>query len=225
MSARARLLAALLLPTLLVVAGLHGLGDIRWTFLLYVFGGCLLVPWAVVDARPFSSRGGLPFRAPGALRRGLWLALLFGPGFLGVYWLLFPWLADASFYLVALEARGFERDQLVLYSVLFLVLIPWVEEWWWRGQALPRARAAFGATAGTLLAATGFGLYHYFVLATLYPWPLAVLRGTGILAAGLVWCLLAWRARSWQPTWWAHLAADAAVVAAFRWLVLPGAAG
>lgn len=223
MSDRARLIAAFVLPTLLVLVGLHALQDIRWTFLLYVFGGCVLGPWLVVGARPFASSGGLPFRAPGATRRGLWLALLFGPGFLGVYWLLFPWLADASFYLDALQARGFEREQLGLYALLFLLLIPWVEEWWWRGQALPRAREQFGPRAGLLLAAAGFGLYHYFVLATLYPWPLALLRGSGILAAGVVWCLLAARYRSWQPTWWAHLAADAAVVAAFRWLVLPGA--
>lgn len=225
MSARARLLAAFLLPTGLVLVGLHAFQDIRATFLLYVFGGCLLGPWLLVGARPFAPAGGWPFRAPGATRDGLWLALLFGPGFLAVYWLLFPWLADASFYLGALQARGFERDQLALYATLFLVLIPWVEEWWWRGQALPRAREGFGPVAGTLLAASGFGLYHFFVLATLYPWPLALLRGSGILAAGLLWCLLASRARSWQPTWWAHLAADAAVVVAFRWLVLPGADG
>lgn len=225
MSARARLSLALLLPTLLVLVGLHGLADIRATFLLYVLGGCVLGPWLVVGARPFAAGGGLPFRAPGATRRGLWLALLFGPVFLGVYWLLFPWLADATFYLDALEARGFERERLALYALLFLVLIPWVEEWWWRGQALPRAQREFGRTPGLLLAAAGFGLYHYFVLATLYPWPLALLRGTGILAAGVVWCVLAARARSWQPTWWAHLAADIAVVCAFRWLVLPGAAG
>ena len=87
-----RLALALLAPTALVGIGLHGLGDARLTFLLYIFGGCAVVPWLLLGIRPLSTQGALPLRAP---RERLWslsglpLALvLFGPVFFVLYALM-----------------------------------------------------------------------------------------------------------------------------------------
>jgi hypothetical protein len=58
---RAQLLTALAAPTLLGAIGVHGLGSLPATFLLYAAGGCVLVPWLLLGARLPAGRGGLPF--------------------------------------------------------------------------------------------------------------------------------------------------------------------
>ena len=60
--------------------------------------------------------------------------------------------------------------------------------------------------------------YHAPVLLRLYPIGPASIRFAGILAAGLFWTWFAARRRSWGWVWWAHLAADAVIVATPDWV-------
>lgn len=216
---RARLLLALLAPTLIVALAIGPVADLRVAFLAYVFGGCLLLPrWLVGAGRSPS----LPFRGEHD-RPVHWLiaGLLFGPVFLLVYWCLRQWITAPEPYLQALVELGWNDAYRPWYFGLFLVCVPLAEEWWWRGQALPRAERLFGRPAGIVLVALGFAGYHVPVLLRLYPTDQALLRIAGIVVAGFVWTVIAARRRSWGWVWWAHLAADAVIVVAFALWVAP----
>jgi len=218
---RARLLVTMAVPTVLVAVAMFPLGDLRLAFVAYVLGGCLLVPWLMVGARP-GGRGALPFRAQGEHPAAPLVALLiFGPTFLVAYWLLRQVITAPEPYLDALHALGWNDSQRYLYFAIFILAVPLAEEWWWRGQALPRAERLFGAPTGRLLVAVGFAAYHAPVLLRLYPVGPAAIRFAGIVVAGLVWTWIAARRRSWGWVWWAHLAADAVIVLAFILWVQP----
>ncbi len=227
MDERLRLLVAAVAPVGLVAFGFHGLHDLRWAFLLYVIGGCALVPALLFGIVPLSNRGGYPRRAVGEdLSRwtGAPLAvLLFGPVFLGAYALLRAAITAPEPYLENLGAYGWNPDHTGLYLALFLALVPLFEEWWWRGQFLPRAERAFGRAHGWWLSGVGFALYHIVVLLVLYEPALAIVRFTGIVGAGLVWAWIARARRSWAWVFLAHFAADAVIVAAFVLWVTPQA--
>ena len=227
MADRLRLLLAAVAPIALVAFGFHVVGDLRWAFLLYVFGGCALVPALLFGIVPFTSRGGLPFRAPGesltAWTSAPLAVLLFGPAFLGAYALLRTVITAPEPYVENLAAYGWDERFTNLYLVLFLALVPLFEEWWWRGQFLPRAERAFGAAHGWWLSGVGFALYHIVVLLVLYETSLAFVRFGGIVGAGLVWAAIARRQRSWAWVFVAHFAADAVIVLAFLLWVRPQA--
>ena len=186
--ARVRLIVGALAPIALVAFGFHGVGDLRVAFLAYIFGGCALVPALLFRIRPLASAGGLPFVAPGeGLGRwtGLPLALgLFGPAFFGAYYLLRKALTAPEPYVERLVAYGWDERFTPLYLVIFLLFVPLFEEWWWRGQFLPRAEAAFGRAHGWWLSGVGFALYHIVVLLVLYDPGLAFLRFSGIAGGG-----------------------------------------
>lgn len=216
---RLRLLGAMAAPTAIVALAMGPLGDLRMAFLGYVLGGCLLLPWLLVGAAPGR---GLPFRAPGESLRSVIVALLaFGPLFLLAYWALRRFVTAPEPYLEALHALGWDDAHRGAYFVAFLACVPLAEEWWWRGQALPRAERLFGAPVGRSLVAVGFAAYHAPVLLRLYPVGPALLRFSGIVVAGFVWTWIAARRRSWGWVWWAHLAADAVIVIAFVLWVQP----
>lgn len=227
MADRVRLLVGAVAPIALVAFGFHGLGDLRWAFLLYVFGGCALVPALLFGVRPLSTRGGLPLRAEGEAlwnAKGLPLAfVLFGPAFMGAYGLLRTVLTAPEPYIENLVAYGWDARFTNLYLVLFLVFVPLFEEWWWRGQFLPRAERALGASIGWLFSGVGFALYHIVVLLVLYETGLAFVRFAGIVGAGLVWAFIARSKRSWLWVYVAHLSADAVIVTAFLLWVRPQA--
>jgi membrane protease YdiL (CAAX protease family) len=218
---RARLIAAMVAPTLLVAGAMFGLDDLRAAFMGYVVGGCLLVPWLLLGARP-GAPGGLPFRAAGEHAASPLVALfVFGPLFLLVYWFLRQFITAPEPYLEALHTLGWNDDHRYLYFTTFVATVPLAEEWWWRGQALPRAERLFGKPAGRLLVALGFAAYHAPVLLRLYPVGPASIRFAGIVVAGIFWTWFAARRRSWGWVWWAHLAADAVIVVAFILWVQP----
>jgi membrane protease YdiL (CAAX protease family) len=118
-----------------------------------------------------------------------------------------------------LRALGWQDDWFVWFAGCFVVAIPWVEEWWWRGQALPRCGRAFGPRAGLAVAAIAFTGYHGVVLSQLYPWGPVLIRLAAILPVAFWWCLSARRHRSWLGPWLAHgPGADLAMVLLFAWL-------
>lgn len=222
-----RLLLTLIAPTLLVTLGLHVFADVRWAFLLYVLGGCAVVPWLVLGTRPLSSRGGLPLVVPG---ERLWAPsalplalLLFGPVFFALYAFLRTKITAPEPYLEVLTELGWIDAHTTVHLVLFVLMVPLFEEWWWRAQALPRCERAWGERRGLILCAGGFALYHIVVLLVLYdPW-LALLRWFGIFVGGLVFTAIAQRRRSWAWSWAAHFAADLVLVTAFLLWVRPAA--
>jgi membrane protease YdiL (CAAX protease family) len=220
---RGRLIAAMVAPTVLVAGAMFGLDDLRVAFMGYVVGGCLLVPRLLLGARP-GAQGGLPFRAEGEHAASPLVALfVFGPLFLLAYWFLRQFITAPEPYLEALRTLGWNDDHRYLYFTIFVATVPLAEEWWWRGQALPRAERLFGEPVGRLLVAVAFAAYHAPVLLRLYPLGPASIRFAGILAAGLFWTWWAARRRSWGWVWWAHLAADAVIVVAFILWVQPQA--
>lgn len=225
---KGRLAAALLAPALFGALGLGLLHSLRAEFFLYLLGGCALAPWLLLGARPLASAGGLPFAPP---RRETWradlqLATLFGPFLLVGYLLARPFLGDPAAYLARLRALGLDLESPVAPIVLFLLLNPLLEEWWWRGQATPRCLAAFGPRAGLAVATAAFGLYHLVLLGAMYSWPIALVRSLLIAAAGLLWSLVAVRLGSWRAVYLAHLAADVVIVVILIVWVLPrGSAG
>ena len=222
-----RLLLALLAPTALVAVGLHVLADVRWTFLLYVFGGCALVPWLLLGVRPLSSKGALPLRTAGeslwAPRALPFALLLFGPVFFASYAGLRTRITAPEPYLDVLHSMGWRDEHQLLYLVLFVLLVPLFEEWWWRAQALPRCVRAWGVRRGIVASAGGFALYHVVVLLVLYEPALAFLRWAGILIGGIAFTAIAQRRGSWAWSWAAHFAADLVLVIAFLLWVRPSA--
>jgi hypothetical protein len=218
-----RLLAALALPSALGAAGMFGLHSITATFFLYLVGGCLLGPWSLVGARPLAGRGGLPFRppTPGSRRVEWTLFAVFGPLFLAVYFLVRPWLGEVTDYQARVTALGMNLADPVVTLVVFALLNPLLEEWWWRGQATPRCCAVLGRRRGLAVAAAGFGAYHVVLLAALFPWPLALVRAGFITAAGWWWSSVAMTTSGWRAVYVAHLAADLAMVVLFVMIVLP----
>lgn len=236
---RIRLAAALAAPTVLGAIGIHGLGSLPLTFLLYAAGGCVLAPRLLVGARFPGGRLGLPFAPPvqpgppgppgspgsrepgGRLRLEAILALLFGPVFLAVYAAVRPWLGPVSDYRARAGALGLDLQEPWAWLLLFAVFNPWLEEWWWRGQATPRCREAFGRGAGLALVTAAFGAWHAVLLGALFPWPLMLARVALITAASLLWSHLALATGGWRATWIAHLAADLAMVALFLLVIMP----
>jgi len=196
-----------------------GFRNVELTFLLYTLGGCVAGPRLVLGPRP---RGpALPFLpAPGsrrgAIRRALLLWLLFGPTLFVVYALARPHMDDPHHYVAALEAHGWHASRVPLYAILFLALIPWCEERWWRGEALPRAVHQFGPRAGLAITSLAFASYHLIVLAPLVPPSSLALRIVSITAGGVVWSVAAMRDRAWGGCWFSHLfGADLVIVAIF----------
>ncbi|MBK7771533.1 MAG: CPBP family intramembrane metalloprotease [bacterium] len=220
---RAQLLTALAAPTLLGAIGVHGLGSLPATFLLYAAGGCVLVPWLLLGGRFPAGRGGLPFstKMARAWRGELALAVLFGPVFLVIYAAVRPWLGPISDYRTRAAALGLDLGEPFAWLLLFAVFNPWLEEWWWRGQATPRCCAAFGRGPGLALVTGAFAAWHMVLLGALFPWPLMLARVVLIAAASLLWSHLALARGSWRATWVAHLAADLAMVALFVLVVMP----
>jgi len=220
---RLGLVLALALPTALGAAGLHLLGSLPATFLLYALGGCVLGPRLLLGARFPARRGGLPFVPPAAGGRLAEpaLAILFGPVFLAVYAAVRPWLGPVSDYQARASALGLDLREPWAWLLLFAVFNPWLEEWWWRGQATPRCRAAFGRVAGLALATAAFAAWHAVLLGALFPWPLMLVRVALIAAASLLWSHLALMTGGWRATWVAHLAADLAMVALFVLVIMP----
>ena len=213
-----KLSLALVLPSAAVGAGLFGARDVRFAFALYLIVGCGLGPWLLLGARPLSTGIGLPwsietFRRLGWHRFAAWLA--FGPVFFVAYARLRHYVGDPEQYLSRLGGLGWRPEHEVLYALLFVTLIPLAEEWWWRGQALPRCVRRFGRWRGILLAASSYAGYHAFTLAALYDGRSTSIRLAAILAAGVVWSVLALRRGEWGITYFAHLGADMAIVAAF----------
>lgn len=213
-----KLLLSLALPTALVGFGMLIVRDVRVTFALYLLIGCGLSPWLLLGARPFRTGNGLPWSASGSTgldrqRLAAWLA--FGPLFLAGYALLRRYIGDPERYLAHLRELGWRDEYELVYALLFVALIPLAEEWWWRGQALPRCVARYGRWPGLLLAASAYAGYHVFTLAALYDTPSTAIRLSGILLAGLVWSVMALRRAEWGLTYFAHLGADMAIAVAF----------
>ncbi len=221
MSERLRLIAAMVAPALIVAVAMGPIGDLRLAFIGYVFGGCLLLPFLLVGA---GREGGLPFRSANEHPLAPLVALVvFGPLFLLAYWFLRKFITAPEPYLDALRELGWVDDRRTLYFVLFVATVPLAEEWWWRGQALPRAERLFGRVRGPALVSLGFAAYHLPVLLRLYPTGPAMIRFAGIVIAGSFWTWIAVRRRSWGWVWWAHLAADTVLVIAFALWVQPRA--
>ncbi|MEZ4386285.1 MAG: CPBP family intramembrane glutamic endopeptidase [Candidatus Krumholzibacteriia bacterium] len=222
---RARLLLAIALPTMLTAAVLATSGHLPTTFWVYLGGGCVLAPWLLLGARPLTGGAdGLAFGPRGTRRwrrAWLWLPLLFGPALLAGHLAVRPYLGSVPAYRERVAALGVDLELPLMAGVVFLILNPLVEEWWWRGQATPRCCAAFGRRAGLALATLGFGIYHLVLLAWLFPLPIAALRAVLIAAAGLVWSAVAMHQGGWRDTYLAHLAADLAMVVLFALVVLP----
>jgi membrane protease YdiL (CAAX protease family) len=214
-----RLGAALALPAALVAVGMLGFRNVELTFLLYTLGGCVAGPRLILGARP--PELALPFLPPrghrrAVVRRALLLWLLYGPALFIVYALARPHLDNPHHYVAALEARGWHRSRIPLYTILFLALVPWCEERWWRGEALPRAVARFGPRAGLVIAGLAFASYHLVVLAPLVPPASLAVRIASITGGGLVWSIAALRDRAWGGCWFSHLfGADLVIVAIF----------
>ncbi len=223
---RRRLLLALALPVVLGAVGMAGLRSLPTTFWLYLIG-CTLGPWLLIGARPFrAGPSGLTFRLRGEprwRRAWLWLTLLFGPILLAGYLVVRPYLGSVAAYRERVAALGIDLDHPLPAGLVFLVLNPLVEEWWWRGQATPRCCAAFGRRGGLALVTTGFGAYHLVLLAGLFPAPNALLRSLAITAVGLFWSWLSLRQDGWRDAYLTHLAADLAMVVLFALVVLPPA--
>ena len=217
------LVAAIALPAVLGAVGAFALRSLPATFLLYGAGGCLLAPWLLVGARPFSSRGGLPFQPTPARqwRAELILGLIFGPLFLAIYLWVRPWLGPITDYQSRLTALGIDLHQPAALLVTFAIFNPLLEEWWWRGHATPRCCEAFGRRGGLALVTAGFGAYHLLLLGALFPWPVLLVRVALITTASLLWSHLALRRSSWRAAYVAHLAADLAMVVLFVKVVLP----
>jgi membrane protease YdiL (CAAX protease family) len=209
-----RLILALVLPTALVAVGLLGLRDVRATFLLYTLGGCLAGPYLLLGARPFGRGQGLPFRDRG-WRPAVAQMLVIGVGLFAGYAVGRRWLADPAAVQARLAELGWDPSHLPVYAALFVLLIPLCEEWWWRGQALPRCVQALGPARGVVVSGLAFGAYHAIVLGTLYDVPSTLLRITTITTAGLFWSWWAWRRGNWAETFAGHLGASLAVVSAF----------
>lgn len=221
MSARLRLILALVAPTVLVALAMGPLGDLKLAFVAYLLGGCLILPRILVGARPGS---GLPFRARGEHRSSALVALLlFGPCFFIAYWFLRQFITAPEPYLDALRQLGWNDAHRGYYFAIFVLTVPLAEEWWWRGQALPRAEELLGPRLGPALVALGFAAYHAPVLLRLYPVGPASIRFGGIAVAAALWTWIAARRRSWGWVWWAHLAADTVIVVAFILWVQPQA--
>src|SRR6056297_1037711 len=206
---RVRLLLLLLAPSLLGVLGIAGLESLAATFWLYLLGGCLLLPALALRAWPWrAGEGGLPWRpatTPRWRRAWLWLSLVFGPVFLGGYLVARPYLGSVTAYRERVAALGIDLGDPLAAAVIFLLLNPLLEEWWWRAQATPRCVAAFGKRGGLALATAGFGLYHVVLLSGLFPLPVALIRSLLIAGAGLLWSLIALEQRSWRDVYLAHL--------------------
>ncbi len=222
---RARLLLLLVAPSLLGALGILGLGSLAATFWLYLLGGCALLPALLLRVRPPGrGRGGLPWRPadrPRWRRAWLWLSVVFGPIFLALYLLARPHLGSVVAYRERLTALGVDLGDPLAAALVFLLLNPLLEEWWWRGQATPRCVAAWGRRPGLALAAAGFGVYHVVLLSGLFPLAVAVIRAALIAAAGLLWSVIALEQRSWRDVYLAHLVADLAMVVLFALVVLP----
>lgn len=212
------MLLTLALPSVLVAFGMFGARDVRVAFTLYVTIGCGLAPWLLLGARPLTTGAGLPWSTSsrGALNRHRLAAwLVFGPLFFAAYALLRRYIGDPERYMAQLRALGWRDEHGLLYALLFVMLIPIAEEWWWRGQALPRCMERFGRGRGILLAAVAFAAYHVFTLAALYDGRSTVIRVSGIFLAGIIWSLIALRRGEWGVTYFAHLGATMAIVVAF----------
>ncbi len=217
-----RLAAAVVLPAVLGAVGVHALHSLPLTFALYAAGGCLGLPWLLLGVRPLAGRGGLPFNPPPRPhgRREEWLlGALFGPVFLLFYLMVRPRLGSVADYLARVGALGLDLQHPAGALVAFAVFNPWLEEWWWRGQATPRCLATFGPRGGLSLVTAGFAAYHLVLLGALFPWPLAAVRVVLISAASLLWSWLAVARGGWRPTWVGHLAADLAMVVLFVWML------
>lgn len=213
-----KLWLALAVPSIVVAYGMFGARDVRVAFALYIVVGCGLAPWLLLGAKPLIQGRGLPWSAsprhgPPGDRVAAWL--VFGPIFLAVYALLRRHIGDAERYLTQLRSLGWRDEHELLYGLFFLLLIPVAEEWWWRGQALPRCVERYGRGPGLLLASAAFAAYHAFTLAALYDGRSTAIRLTFIFGAGIVWSVLALRRAEWGVTYFAHLGATMAIVVAF----------
>jgi Type II CAAX prenyl endopeptidase Rce1-like len=218
-----RLILSLALPTLLVVVGINLLHNAVLAFLLYAVGGCLIGPWLLVGARPLRSAHGWTFVGRGGDR--MWMHgvawLITGAGLFGLYFLLKPWLLDSVEVASRLRSLAMPERGLAVFLFGFVCTVPVAEEWWWRGQTLPRCREAFGPRLGLVLSVLGFSGYHAVVLSALYD-PLSVaIRMVAIIAGGFLFAAMALRTRGWRWAWSAHFAADLAIVLAFLFLVAP----
>jgi len=193
---------------------MYGLRDVRWAFLFYVLGGCLLGPRLLLGRA-----GGWPFWRP--LRGARWLAvgqlLLCGPALFFVYDLLRPYVGDPAKIVDRLATMGWQHDQRVLYALLFVICVPLAEERWWRGIALPLCEQRFGLRGGRGINALVFALYHLFVLLNLYPLPGVLLRLVFLAGGGWFWAELSGRQRGWGLAYVGHLAADAGIAAIYLW--------
>lgn len=200
-------LAAMTLAGLSIWFSLWVLNSVIIAFLMYYCLVCVGLPLAAALA---GGTGIASLPASLGMKRPSRPDILWGLGsglaicafMLAAFGLMGDFLMGGNRILETLEAWGFSRRYIVLVYLVMIVFNGAVEEIFWRGFVHGLLAGLVKRPLALAIASLPFGLFHIFVISSIFATPLAAaLVICGITVGGFFWAFL----REWRGNLWPSL--------------------
>ncbi len=151
---------------------------------------------------------------------GLISGLIFLATILGVY---FSWqdYFQQYAYLVKekVDSLGIGGFKFLIFAVFLSLIHSFIEEYYWRSFVFRGLLGLVKFWPALIVGGIAFALHHYLLLSQFFPWPIVVLFGTMVGAAGAWWSWVYFKTNSLLGAWISHAFADLAVMIVAYFLI------
>jgi membrane protease YdiL (CAAX protease family) len=151
---------------------------------------------------------------------GLASGLIFLAAILGVY---FSWQDYFQQYAYLIKEKvenlGISGVKFLVFAVFLSLIHSFIEEYYWRSFVFRGLLGLVKFWPAMIIAGAGFALHHYLLLSQFFPWPIVVLFGTIVGAAGAWWSWVYSKTNSLLGAWISHVFSDLAVMIVAYFLI------
>lgn len=200
-------------PTLMIFVGLHVLGNVIATFLLF-YSWLLAMP--LLD-REFPLER---FKMTGkAVVLGAGSGLLFFLFiFVGLNW-LHIYLLDIGQLRILLLEWGFSSRGEIWLVLILLVANPILEEVYWRGYIYEKLRMEGTAKYAILMTAAFYTLYHLLSVIPIFEGIFGLVAAAPVFIAGIFWGYIREKTRTITAAIIGHVLSDTGIICVYWFIV------
>lgn len=161
---------------------------------------------------------GAPIKAPklekpniASISRGL-TAGLAGAGLIGSVFMLWPNVIQHASSVISERTDTFGvASWFVSFAIVFSLAHSLFEEYYWRWFVSGGLKLHFSPLAAAIIGSLGFASHHFIILSAFFSPLVTLLFGTAVLAAGVIWCLMAKSTQGLWSAWISHALIDGAL--------------